>query len=137
MGPSAIRVANPAERITSLGYEVVDYGNLHCHDLDEYMNIVSNQNLRYLKEIKNTCIHPKESLADIMGRNQFPLVLGGDHSLSIGTLAGIKEAGKRRVSIIWVDAHGDFNTPETTPSGNIHGMPFAVLTGRGDDLGSW
>jgi len=133
MGPSAMRVANLAERITSLGYEVVDYGNLHCHDLDEHMNIVSNQNLRYLKEIKNTCIHLKESLADIMGRNQFPLVLGGDHSLSIGTLAGIKEAGKRRVGIIWVDAHGDFNTPETTPSGNIHGMPFAVLTGRGDD----
>jgi len=133
MGPSAMRVANLAERITSLGYEVIDYGNLHCHDLDEHVNKVSNPNLRYLKEIKDTCIHLKESLVETMGRNQFPLVLGGDHSLSIGTLAGIKEAGKKRVGIIWVDAHGDFNTPETTPSGNIHGMPFAVLTGRGAD----
>ncbi len=133
MGPSAMRVAELSEKIARLGYDVIDYGNLHCHDIDEDLKEESSDKLRFLSEIMDTCLHLKQEVKYIVDRNQFPLILGGDHSISIGTLAGVKAAGKQKVGIIWVDAHGDFNTPLTTPTGNIHGMPFAVLTGRGDE----
>ncbi len=93
---------------------------------------VQNLKLRYLRHILESCLHLKHAVNDAISKGSFPLVIGGDHSITIGTLAGMKKLHKGRTGIIWVDAHGDFNTPDTTLSGNIHGMPFAVITGRGE-----
>ncbi len=136
MGPSAMRVANLKKKIEHLGYEVRDYGNISCHDIDEHIpsdirRTKDARKARYLAYIIDTARHLKERIRKAITNNHFPLVLGGDHSISIGTMAGMMELHQGKTGIIWVDAHGDFNTPETTPTGNIHGMPFAVITGRG------
>lgn len=134
MGPMAIRVAGLHNKIKSLGYDIEDYGNLRCHDFDEVSDPSEVQNplLRYLPHILDSCLHLKDAVHDALSKGSFPLVIGGDHSITIGTLAGMKKLHQGNTGLIWVDAHGDFNTHETTLSGNIHGMPFAVLTGRGD-----
>ncbi len=134
MGPSAIRLAKLKSRLTDLGFEVKDYGNILCHDFEQHVPthmMDKKPNLRFLPYIVDTCIHLRDLVQEVIKENYFPLVLGGDHSITIGTLAGLKNLNEGKTGLIWVDAHGDFNTPETTPSGNIHGMPFAVATGRG------
>ncbi|MCE7734136.1 MAG: arginase [Candidatus Heimdallarchaeota archaeon] len=133
MGPMAIRVAGLHNKIESLGYEIKDYGNLHCHDMEEEPSDekISNPKLRYLPYIIDTCGHLKDAIQDALTKEFFPLIIGGDHSITIGTLAGMRNLHNGKTGIIWVDAHGDFNTDSTTVSGNIHGMPFAVITGRG------
>ncbi len=135
MGPSAIRIAGLRSILKHLGYVVVDFGNLHCHDPEEHLLLDTDlevERVRFISHIVQTCLELKNIVSEMVENGYFPLVLGGDHSISIGTLAGLKTLHGGDTGIIWVDAHGDFNTPETTTTGNIHGMPFAVITGRGD-----
>lgn len=134
MGPSAIRVAGLRSKLQRLGYEVIDYGNIHCHDIEDHQFIEqdADSKLRFLDHIMQNCLRLKDKVKTAILNDAFPLIIGGDHSISIGTLGGMQSLHQGKTGIIWIDAHGDFNTPETTPSGNIHGMPFAVITGRGD-----
>jgi len=135
MGPSALRVAGLFERLQKLGYEVRDFGNIHCHDFDTFNLKDQNDNakLKYLPQIKDTCFHLKSKIQNVLNDGYFPLILGGDHSITIGTMAGMKSLHDGKTGIIWIDAHGDFNTDLTTPTGNIHGMPFSVITDRGSE----
>ena len=137
MGPSAIRIAGLRQSLEHLGYSVKDYGNVKCHDFEEtthYKNdFGEDQKLRYLDHVVETAQLVKQKVATTIDDNCFPLVLGGDHSISIGTMAGLKHMTQGKTGVIWVDAHADFNTAKTTVSGNIHGMPFAVHTNRGDN----
>ena len=138
MGPSSLRIAGLHSNIEKLGYEVIDYGNVTCHDIEEIDRksgavFEGNVKLRHLDHIIETAELMKEILAKVIKENCFPLILGGDHSINIGTMAGLRSLnGGGKTGLIWIDAHADFNTPETTMSGNIHGMPLAVNTGRGD-----
>src|SRR4030095_7409047 len=128
MGPSAIRYAHLHQKLNELGYTLEDKGNIEV-PIQETCQI-TDLRLKYLD-----CIIPMGrriagAVATSMQAGHFPLVLGGDHSLSVGSIRGA--AKHRKLGVIWVDAHADFNTPETTPSGNIHGMPLAALCGLGD-----
>jgi len=129
MGPSSIRVAGLHERLTRLGLEVVDDGDLECPVMatqDE-----GDPRLRFLPAVVEGSKHLALVVEKLVNGGGFPFVLGGDHSISIGTMAGLA-AVEARSGLIWFDAHGDFNTPDTTPSGNIHGMALAVNLGYGD-----
>jgi arginase len=129
MGPSAIRNARLHDALTTLGHEVEDLGNLHVPVAES--RAVEGERMKYLPEILAFCQELADQVARVLRAGRLPLVLGGDHSLAIGTLAGVAQV-RPDTGLIWLDAHGDFNTPETTPSGNVHGMPLAVATGRGD-----
>jgi arginase len=128
MGPSAIRYALLKEKLMRLGFEVEDIGNLHVPSPETYQ--VRDPKLKYLREIAEVCETLARTVSETVERGRFPLVLGGDHSIAIGTIAGVAKH-RRQMGIIWFDAHGDLNTAETTPSGNIHGMPLAVSLGYG------
>jgi arginase len=137
MGPSAIRYAGLQERIESLGRRCVDWGDVSVAVAEA--TAVGEPRARYLDAIKRAC----EGVASLVGeavRNDFvPLVLGGDHSIAIGTLGGMARA-RGPGAALWIDAHGDLNRPETSPSGNVHGMPLAAAFGRaGEDFesGAW
>ena len=132
MGPSAIRIAGVADRLTELGHKVVDEGDIVIKNMEELK--VGDERARYLGEIARAAAIIARKIGRIMGLGHFPLVLGGDHSIAVGTVSGIAAHAQRqdqRVGLLWVDAHGDINTPETSPSGNIHGMPLAALLGFG------
>jgi len=129
MGPSAMRYAGLRERIAALGYRVRDLGNLAVPLAEQIEPPAADEPLRYLQPIVGVVRDLAQQVRDVISSNTLPIILGGDHSLSIGSVAGA--AHNRRIGVIWLDAHGDYNTPETTPSGNIHGMGLAVLTGRG------
>jgi arginase len=129
MGPSAIRYAGLKERLEALGHRVRDLGNIHVPLVEQIASPVAGEKLRYLDALVEINLALAERVAAVVAEGSFPLILGGDHSLSIGSINGV--ARGRRIGVIWIDAHGDFNTPETTPSGNIHGMTVAALTGRG------
>lgn len=132
MGPSAMRLAGLDERIASLGYEFEDHGNVAV-DQPESLAVL-NEEARYLPQIAQTCTRLAEMVASALGRGRLPLVLGGDHSVAVGTVSGIAKYHRSRgesVGLIWVDAHADMNTPGTSPSGNVHGMPLACCIGRG------
>jgi arginase len=132
MGPSAIRIAGIAERLRGLGYDVVDNGDLKIRTQEELR--VTDPKAKYLAEITRSVTTLAEKVALIVRAKQFPLVLGGDHSVAIGTISGIASEARRlrkRLGVLWIDAHADFNTPESSPSGNIHGMPLAVCVGHG------
>jgi arginase len=128
MGPSAIRIARLQEGLEALGLKVEDYGNIQVADMSTAP--VGDAKFRYLKDVVKQCELIEAKVSVCAKRGFFPLVLGGDQSASIGTLAGLASKGTDR-GIIWLDAHGDFNTPRTTPSGNIHGMALAVILGYG------
>lgn len=127
MGPSALRYAALNEQLTAIGHTVRDLGNVEVPDLESVPE--GPRRAKYLQPIAAM----SESLADrvsaAMGEGFFPLVLGGDHSVSVGSVAGVSQ--HRKVGIIWLDAHADFNTPETSPSGNMHGMVLAAIAGQG------
>ena len=128
MGPSAIRYAHLQNKLEELGYAIEDKGNIEV-PIQEMCKI-TDPKLKYID-----CIIPMGrriggAVATSIQGGRFPLVLGGDHSLSVGSIRGA--AKHKKLGVIWVDAHADFNTPETTPSGNIHGMPLAALCGLGD-----
>jgi arginase len=129
MGPSAIRYAGLKERLEALGYSVRDLGNVHVPLVEQIAPPSDGEKLRYLDALVEINLALAQQVAAVVAEGSFPLILGGDHSLSIGSIGGV--ARGRRIGVIWLDAHGDFNTPETTPSGNIHGMSVAALTGRG------
>ena len=129
MGPSAIRIARLKERLEALGHRVVDYGNINAADMS--IARLGRPNLRYLDDVVRACTLLSERVAKAAADGTFPLVLGGDQSTSVGTAAGLPGKGSDR-GLVWVDAHGDFNTPRTTPSGNIHGMALAAILGYGD-----
>jgi arginase len=132
MGPSAIRIAGLAERLAELGHKVVDEGDLAIKNMEELK--VGDVRARYLAEIARASRLVGAKVERIVAKGRFPLVLGGDHSISIGTVSAIAAESRRegkKVGLLWVDAHGDINTPETSPSGNIHGMPVAALLGEG------
>ena len=129
MGPSAIRIARLGERLEELGHHVKDHGNVSAADMSTAS--VGDPKLRYLGDVIKQCRLVADSVSRCVEQGSFPLVLGGDQSTSIGTLAGLARSGNRR-GVVWVDAHGDFNTSKTTPSGNIHGMALAAILGYGD-----
>ncbi|HEU5305009.1 MAG TPA: arginase [Gemmatimonadales bacterium] len=132
MGPSAIRIAGVAERLRELGHKVIDEGDIDIKNMEELK--VGHEHARYLPEIARASALLARKVERIVERGHFPLVLGGDHSIAIGTVSGIAAVGRRQgksVGLLWIDAHGDINTPDTSPSGNVHGMPVAVLLGYG------
>jgi arginase len=132
MGPSAIRIAGLNQAITRLGYEVTDAGNVHVHPPEAVTQ--TNTRARYLPEIAAASEELAVMVEAALGEGAMPVILGGDHSIAIGSVAGVASFRRKRnerIGIIWLDAHADTNTPDTTPSGNIHGMPLAVLLGYG------
>ena len=132
MGPSAIRIAGIGERLRELGYKVVDEGDLTIKTQEEQK--VKDPHAKYLPEITRAVGILARKVEKIFQQGNFPLVLGGDHSIAVGTISGIAASvrkKKKKLGIFWVDAHSDFNTPETSPSGNVHGMPLASLAGLG------
>jgi arginase len=129
MGPGAIRYAGLKERLEALGYSVRDLGNVAVPLAEQFEPPQSAEKLRYLEPLIEINLALAGQVAAVVAEGSFPLVLGGDHSLALGSIGGV--ARGRRIGVIWLDAHGDFNTPETTPSGNVHGMVVAALTGRG------
>ncbi|CAN5856020.1 arginase [soil metagenome] len=134
MGPSAIRIAGLADRLTKLGHKVVAEGAVGIRNMGALR--VGDVRARYLAEIARASRLVCTKVERILAKGHFPLVLGGDHSISVGTVSAIAAAARRegkKVGLLWVDAHGDINTPETSPSGNIHGMPVAALLGEGPD----
>jgi arginase len=134
MGPSAVRVADLNRRLTSLGYQVVDAGDVPVSIAETLHH--GDSHSKFLKEILHACEHLARLVEECLGKDQLPIVLGGDHSIAIGTLAGVaKHYHLRRetVGLIWFDAHADFNTPESSPSGNVHGMPLAASVGVGPE----
>jgi arginase len=129
MGPSAIRYAGLKEHLAELGYCVRDLGNIAVPLAEQIELPAPGERLRYLEPLVEVNRALARQVAAACAAGAFPLILGGDHSLAIGSVGGL--ARGRRIGMIWVDAHADFNTAETSPSGNIHGMSVAVLTGRG------
>jgi len=128
MGPSAIRYAHLQKKLEDIGYDVRDQGNVEVPIAE--MCKITNPKLKYLDCIIPMSRRVAGAVATSVQAGNFPLILGGDHSLSIGSVRGA--ARNRKIGVIWIDAHGDFNTAETTPSGNIHGMSLAILAGLGD-----
>jgi arginase len=126
MGPSAIRYAGLHERLTGIGYECVDWGDVQTFVQEATEE--TDETARYLPEIKAACGEVARLVGRALDEGALPLVLGGDHSVALGTLGGLAQA--RGVGgVLWIDAHGDLNTPETSPSGNVHGMPLAAAVG--------
>ncbi len=138
MGPSAVRVAGLEARLEAIGHDVEDGGNVAVAIAEQKKE--GDPKAKYLKEITATCTKHAEMVVKTLELGKFPLVLGGDHSVAAGTMAGVAEFYRRqnqKVGLIWIDAHSDINTPETSPSGNVHGMPLAALLGLGpSDLGN-
>jgi arginase len=130
MGPSAVRVAGLQARLEALGHQVTDGGNIRV-EIAETQS-VGAANARFLTQIAETCTRTAHAVVETLDAGMTPLVLGGDHSLAAGTVSGVAEYYRRRkekIGVIWIDAHSDINTPETSPSGNVHGMPLAALLG--------
>jgi len=128
MGPSAMRYAGLHRALAGLGHTVSDLGDLVVPGPEA--SDPGDPRARYLRQIVDVCRELRERVAAAARAGSFPLVLGGDHSLSVGTVSGVRRVYPN-TGVIWLDAHGDFNTPETTPSGNVHGMPLAAVLGLG------
>ena len=129
MGPSAIRYAGLERRIAELGRECADWGNVPTPVAEAEAE--GDQELRFLNQIKATCGEVATLVRRAGEEGYVPLVLGGDHSVALGTLAGLRRDGLG--GVLWVDAHGDLNTPETSITGNVHGMVLAAALGLGGD----
>lgn len=132
MGPSGFRIADVARRIRALGHEVRDCGNIEV-PIAESID-VKDDRARYAREIGKVCESLHERVRESLRSGHLPLSLGGDHSLAAGSIAGTASAMRERsrpLGLLWVDAHADMNTPESTPSGNVHGMPLASVLGKG------
>jgi len=132
MGPSAIRIAGVSEKLQLLGHTVIEEGDISIKIPEQQK--VKNPKLKYLSEIVRACTLLATKTEKILEADGFPVVLGGDHSIAIGTISGVANYCKKRhkkLGVLWIDAHGDMNTDQTSPSGNIHGMPLAALIGLG------
>jgi arginase len=133
MGPSALRIANLKQRLESLGYFVKDDGDINVQIAEKQK--IKNPKLKYLDEILKTSKILADRVERTLEKGDFPLCIGGDHSMALGTIGGISafcRKRKLRLGVIWIDAHSDMNTDLTTPSGNIHGMPLAASLGLGN-----
>jgi len=132
MGPSALRYGRLEEHLEGVGHDVQDLGDIDVPAAEELgvAYDVPGGGMGYLDEIRKACEATVEALLKLP-EEVFPVVLGGDHSIAIGSVTGCSR--RQRTGVVWVDAHGDFNTPATSPSGNIHGMPLAALCGVGDE----
>ncbi len=134
MGPSALRVAGLQARIKQLGHTVEDIGNIPVKQPEEMS--FGEKRAKYLAEIKDACQDLGEAVEKSLVEGYLPLVLGGDHSIAAGSTSGVAahfHKEKKQIGCIWLDAHSDMNTPETSPSGNVHGMPLAAILGYGSD----
>jgi len=132
MGPSAVRVAGLEARLEAIGHVVEDAGNVAVAIAEQKKE--GDPHAKYLKEITATCTKHADLILKTLEAGKIPIVLGGDHSIAAGTVSGVAEFYRRRnerVGLVWIDAHADINTPETSPSGNVHGMPLAALVGLG------
>ena len=132
MGPSAVRVASVFGRVASLGYDVVDLGNVPVVQAEMFPEGPSEA--KYLPQIAETCTALAGMVEGAMEAGRTPIILGGDHSVAVGTVSGVSRFFRKKdekIGLIWVDAHADMNTPETSPSGNVHGMPLACCIGIG------
>lgn len=132
MGPSAVRVAGLDTHLAALGHVVTDSGNIAVEIAETQHS--GSRNAHFLDEIADTCKRSAAAILEILANGRTPLVLGGDHSMAAGTVSGVSEFYRRRgerIGLLWLDAHSDINTPETSPSGNVHGMPLAALLGLG------
>ena len=132
MGPSAVRVAGLEARLEAIGHIVEDAGNIAVAIPEQKKEGAANS--KYLKEITATCTSSADLVLKTLEAGKVPLVLGGDHSVAVGTVSGVAKtiaARIKKIGLIWIDAHTDINTPETSPSGNVHGMPLAALMGLG------
>ncbi|WP_255190854.1 arginase [Natronobeatus ordinarius] len=132
MGPSAIRYAGLSDELEDAGVETVDAGDLlmpRAEERDPDANPPRAGNAKFLREVEDVCSRLREQVAESLSAGEFPLVLGGDHSIAIGTMGG--SSREADLGVIWFDAHADLNTPQTSPSGNVHGMPLAATLGRG------
>ncbi len=132
MGPSAVRVAGLEARLEALGHIVEDAGNVSVAIAEQKKE--GDAHAKYLKEITATCTKHAELVLKTLEAGKVPVVLGGDHSVAAGTVAGVAEFYRRqeqKIGLVWIDAHSDINTPATSPSGNVHGMPLAAIMGLG------
>jgi arginase len=132
MGPSALRVAGLQARLKQLGHQVEDIGNIPVKQAEEMP--VGEKRAKYMAEIAETCKDLAEIVQKCLEEDFVPLVLGGDHSIAAGAVSGVASyfrKEKKQIGYIWLDAHGDMNTPESSPSGNVHGMPLAAVMGYG------
>jgi arginase len=132
MGPSALRGAGLQSSLKKLGVQVEDIGNLSVKQPEEMP--VGEKRAKYLQEIAETCADVAAAAEKSLSEGFLPLVLGGDHSIAAGVAAGVANyfrKDKKQIGYLWLDAHGDMNTPESSPSGNIHGMPLAAIMGYG------
>ncbi len=132
MGPSAMRVANLNTSLAALGFAVEDYGNVSVDQPESLPP--SNSTARHLPQIAHNCLRLSKMVEKAADDSRFPLVLGGDHSIAVGSVAGIAKHYRKKkqdIGVVWIDAHGDFNTPESSPSGNVHGMPLSSIIGQG------
>ncbi|MFY0544165.1 arginase [Brevibacillus sp. H7] len=127
MGPSAIRYAGVVSRLEKIGFHIQDKGDISVNRPHTFME---TDNHKYLDEVVDANTRLADAVSSVMEEGRFPLVLGGDHSIALGTIAGVAKHIKN-LGVIWFDAHGDLNTGETSPSGNIHGMPLAASLGYG------
>ena len=133
MGPSAIRLAGIKERLESLNHKTFEHADIFQPQPQEYEQ-VGNPKAKYLKPIVNACTKLAASVEEISSKGDFPLVLGGDHSIVLGTLAGLAASAKKenkKIGVLYIDAHGDFNDTNTSPTGNIHGECLAASAGLG------
>lgn len=134
MGPSAIRYTGVGEKLKAMGYQVADDGDIAVPVPEK--RDPGNPQAKYLNEISRACNRLRGRVRRALEADEVPIVMGGDHSIAAGTVAGVAEFYRMRgesIGLIWVDAHADMNTPETSPSGNIHGMPLAAILGMGPD----
>jgi arginase len=132
IGPAAIRVARLSPRIAQLGYEVRDLGDMRI--ARPLYVAAPSEKLKYLKEMTEACEAIAVEVRDILRENEVPIIIGGDHSIAIGSIAGVASFCRERnetMGVLWFDAHADMNVPETSPTGNIHGMPLSALLGYG------
>ena len=132
MGPSALRIAGLQPKLELLGYKVTDFGDIKIEIMERQK--IKNPKLKYIDEIIKTSKLLAEKVEKVLEKGDFPLCIGGDHSMALGTISGISSYCRNRklkLGVIWIDAHSDMNTDETSPSGNIHGMPLSALMGLG------
>lgn len=133
MGPSAIRLAGIKERLESLSHKTFEHTDIFQPKAQEYENM-GNPKAKYLEPISVACTKLAERVEEISSKDEFPLAIGGDHSIALGTIAGMSATSKKRgqkLGVLYIDAHGDFNSPETSPTGNIHGECLAASAGIG------
>jgi arginase len=132
MGPNAVRIAGIAEAVAQEGFRFCDLGNIAVADRSSLET--GDHSARYLEPIVATCGELRSTVTKTLDNGELPLVVGGDHSIAVGTVAGVSDHFVQRdqtIGLLWFDAHGDLNTPDSSPSGNVHGMPLAACLGRG------